>query len=400
MNMKYLLLAVAVATATIIATRMLADNNPDSFNDYILDNTDDSRYYGDTIYSYDGKTVLCDWTSEDNPEISSLQTPLIITYSGKTPVDTCRISGCASFRADDSLLKCSVGVDTVAYDFRQLPSNINPTERLLPPGTLRHNYHRSFSLNDSSWICDFKFTAYLPDSHPIWLRQFIAVVMRKDIQGMYIDTDNADRMMKEYYSIKSTPGETGGINASATPPEHIAAHISQEFEDLYRKEFSKEDFSPKYDYMMEISPAWQSQDGKLVTYRFYTYYYTMGAHGYMEEYYITFDNTTGRIMGYEDLFGAKDFKKAIELLEQKITAQKKALLDFEALYPASIDNDEWGGNISLLLKEMYNGDYYPRPALTGQGVVFSYQPYEKGSFAEGILHFVIPYPSLNVKVSV
>ncbi|WP_354667204.1 RsiV family protein, partial [uncultured Duncaniella sp.] len=44
-----------------------------------------------------------------------------------------------------------------------------------------------------------------------------------------------------------------------------------------------------------------------------------------------------------------------------------------------------------MLKEVYDGAYYPRPALTNQGVVFSYQPYEKGSFAEGILHFVIPY---------
>ncbi|WP_368408261.1 RsiV family protein [uncultured Duncaniella sp.] len=43
--------------------------------------------------------------------------------------------------------------------------------------------------------------------------------------------------------------------------------------------------------------------------------------------------------------------------------------------------------------------YYPRPALTNQGVVFSYQPYEKGSFAEGILHFVIPYSKLDVKIT-
>ena len=182
-------------------------------------------------------------------------------------------------------------------------------------------------------------------------------------------------------------------------PEQVAVHFSKEHERLYRKDFTEEDFGPKYDYMMEVAPAWESKNGQYVTYRFYTYYYTMGAHGFMEEYYLTFDNENGRILGYNDIFGANDLKKALELLEQEITAQKKEFMNFDGIYPASLEKDELESNASEILKEVYDGAYYPRPALTNQGIVFSYQPYEKGSFAEGILHFVIPYSKRDVKIT-
>ena len=405
MNMRYLLVAIAVAIMATIAVVMLADSSIESVNAPAIADTEDSseesgdsRYYGDTLCSYDGKTVVCDWTEVDDPEMTSLQTPLIITYAGKIPVDSCRVMGCVSFFADGLQMKFAVGIDTVVYNVKNLPDSINPVERLLPQGTVRHHYSRSFSLSDSSWNCDFKFTAYLPEHHPLWLRQFIATIMRNDIQGLYLDNKGADRILKEYYSIKATPRKIGGINSTSMSPEQVAVHFSKEHERLYRKDFTEEDFGPKYDYMMEVAPAWESKNGQYVTYRFYTYYYTMGAHGFMEEYYLTFDNENGRILGYNDIFGANDFKKVLDLLEQEITAQKKEFMNFDGIYPASLEKDELESNASEILKEVYDGAYYPRPALTNQGIVFSYQPYEKGSFAEGILHFVIPYSKLDVKV--
>ena len=404
MNMRYILATIAMATT--IAVAILADNRHESVdvsttacNEECSDDSGYSRYYGDTLYTYNEKTVICDRTSEDDPEMTSLQTPLILTYSGETLVDSCRVLSYAPFFTDGPQLKFAMGVDTVAYNIRNLPDSINPIERLLPPGIVKHHYSRSFSLSDSTWNCDFKFTSYLPEHHPIWQRQFLATVMRNDIQGLYLDNKGADRVLKEYYSIKATPRKIGGADASSMSPEQIAEHVSRENERLYRKEFSIEDFGPKYDYMMEVAPAWKSKNGQYLTYRFYTYYYTMVAHGFMEEYYLTFDNKNGRIIGYNDIFGAKDFKKAVELLEQDITAQKNELWESDGIYKASIEMDELESNVSEILKEVFDGTYYPRPALTKQGVVFSYQPYEKGSFAEGILHFVIPYSKLNVKVA-
>ena len=402
--MRHLLTAISAAILLSVVFIMFANRDGNSIDGLSTDMSDSiteaqSRYYGDTLFQYDGKTVIADYFTEEDKEVSSLSTYLLLTYADTVAVDTCRVIGNGAYVADGAIFKYAVGIDTIRYDMRYLPDSIQPILALLPSGTVEHSYTRSFNLNDSSWRCDFKFLAYLPKGHPTWLNQFIATIIRNDIQGLYLDNKGADRILKEYYSIKATLRKIGGINASSMSPEQIAVHFSKEHERLYRKYFTEEDFGPKYDYMMEVAPAWESRTGQYVTYRFYTYYYTMGAHGFMEEYYLTFDNENGRILGYNDIFGANDLKKALELLEQEITAQKKEFMNFDGIYPASLEKDELESNASEILKEVYDGSYYPRPAMTRQGIVFSYQPYEKGSFAEGILHFVIPYSKLDIKIA-
>ena len=402
--MRHLLTAISAAILLSVVFIMFANRDGNSIDGLSTDMSDSiteaqSRYYGDTLFQYDGKTVIADYFTEEDKEVSSLSTYLLLTYADTVAVDTCRVIGNGAYVADGAIFKYAVGIDTIRYDMRYLPDSIQPILALLPSGTVEHSYTRSFNLNDSSWRCDFKFLAYLPKGHPTWLNQFIATIIRNDIQGLYLDNKGADRILKEYYSIKATPRKIGGINATSMSPEQVAMHFSKEHERLYRKDFTEEDFGPKYDYMMEAAPAWESKNGQYVTYRFYTYYYTMGAHGFMEEYYLTFDNENGRILGYNDIFEANDFKKVLDLLEQEITAQKKEFMNFDGIYPASLEKDELESNASEILKEVYDGSYYPRPAMTRQGIVFSYQPYEKGSFAEGILHFVIPYSKLDIKIA-
>ena len=101
--------------------------------------------------------------------------------------------------------------------------------------------------------------------------------MRNDIQAMYLDNKGADRILKEYYGIKSKPKKIGGINAASMTPKQIAKHFASEHERLYRKDFdsNEDNHGPKYDYMLEVALAWSSSDGRYVTYRFYSYYYTM-----------------------------------------------------------------------------------------------------------------------------
>jgi len=150
---------------------------------------------------------------------------------------------------------------------------------------------------------------------------------------------------------------------------------------------------------MLVAPAWQSKDGKYITYRFYTYYYTMGLHGFMEEYYLTFNNDTGALLGFDDLFPKGDFKKVIDELETEITEDKKDYTTVEGAYPSWLSEDELSSNATAVIKEVRDTVYYPRPALTKKGVVFSYQPYEIASFAEGIKHFVVPYSKVRLKIS-
>lgn len=46
-------------------------------------------------------------------------------------------------------------------------------------------------------------------------------------------------------------------------------------------------------------------------------------------------------------------------------------------------------------QERYRSNVIPRPALTSRGVVFSYQPYEIGCYADGDIHFVLPYAEIK-----
>lgn len=351
-------------------------------------------YYGDTLYQYDGKTVVIDYTDEDS-EISSMSSSQIVTYVDTTPVSRSRFVGNGMYYADGPTLKFAIGVDTVRYDMRNLPQTLNPVKVLFPDNIVEHSYTRSFALSDSSWNCDFKFLAYLPDNHPAWLNQFIAIVMRNDLQGLYLDNKGADRILKEYYGIKSTPKKIDGINAARMTPKQIAKHFALEHERLYRDEFPVKVYDglgPKYDYMMEVTPAWSSKNGLYVTYRFYTFYYTAGMHGFMEEYYLTFNNHTGKLLGYDDIIGNKDFPKLITELEKQLTAFRSTWSSVTETYSAALDDESLEATASEIIKEVYNGSYYPRPAITRKGIVFTYQPYEKGAFCHGILHFVQPYP--------
>lgn len=405
--MRHLLTAILAAILLSVAFLMFANRGCNSDQNGRTDISDSltesqSRYYGDTLFQYDGKTVIVDYFTEEDREVSSLSSYMLITYADTIAIDTCRVIGNGSYVTDGEILKYAIGVDTVRYDMSHLPDSIKPILSLLPSGIVEHRYARSFELNDSSWRCDFKFLAYLPKEHPAWLNQFIATIVRNDIQALYLDNKGADRILKEYYGIKTKPKKVDGINAANMTPEEIAHHFALEHERLYRKEFASEDgdgLGPKYDYMLEVSPAWNSSDGRYVTYRFYSYYYTMGAHGFMEEYYLTFNNESGNLLGYNDLTGSESFPKAIVLLEQKLTAKEAEYRDVEEPYSAAMDEEQLEANASVIIKEVYNGSYYPRPAMIKTGIIFSYQPYEKGAFCEGILHFVIPYSRLKPKIA-
>ena len=57
--------------------------------------------------------------------------------------------------------------------------------------------------------------------------------------------------------------------------------------------------------------------------------------------------------------------------------------------------------MAALEEEMEKQDRYlgknpmPQAALVEDGVVFSFQPYQIGTFADGLFHFVLPYESLR-----
>ena len=124
-------------------------------------NDKDAVYFGDTLYQYDGKTVVIDYSDEDS-DVSSMSSSQIVTYVDTTPVSRSRVIGNGTYFAEGPVLKFAIGVDTARYDMRNLPVTLNPVKALLRGNVVEHKFARSFALSDSSCNCDFEFLAYLP----------------------------------------------------------------------------------------------------------------------------------------------------------------------------------------------------------------------------------------------
>lgn len=367
------------------------------------DESETEPYYGDTIAQYDNTTVCIYFGGPTaKQEVSSIDQTMFITLrEGATP-DTCLIVDMHNgVWTDDETIYVMFGVDTMRFNVRKLPHEIDMMDLYATDkGWKKHNYSHIFQISDSSWNCDFFFKAYLPHDIPAWTRKLMKTIISNDITALYLDNKGADKILNEYYGIVKEPKRLRKLDAASATPEQIAAHYAKEHERLYRRDFDKTDedgrkLGPKYDYLFKMNPAWQSKDGKYITYRFYTFYYTMGMHGYMEEYYLTFDKSTGKLLGTDELFKTNKFDSVIANLEKRINDYKHKYINPESVFTADLGEDDIENNSSEMLKETVNGKIYPRPAMTKNGVVFTYQPYEMGGFTEGVIHFVVPYSEIR-----
>lgn len=139
-----------------------------------------------------------------------------------------------------------------------------------------------------------------------------------------------------------------------------------------------------------ISLYWISDDGKLTTYRFYTFIYGGGAHGMMNEYYLTFETDSGRLLGFNDIYSESEFNDVVTELGKEINYRRFNDRNMEDGLKAGIPISlEYYKRLDIN-HEQFDVYLYPRPVLVKQGVTFTYQPYEKGSFADGILNFILP----------
>lgn len=347
--------------------------------------------YGDTLCIVGDKTYMYT-SSYDENEVEIISDAKITAYKDSIALDSCIVKlGTGWFTTNGKTLKVAIGIDTVRYNITKLPKTISPILDLLPKGVKNYNVKNNFSLDKSGIKSKFRFDGYLPDSIPGWLNNYIAAVLNTDVDMIFNDFEPKRTYIEEYKRVNSNPKVYKGLDISTASPKEIGRYFSRRFERLYKKEFGEEEgWGPMYEYMMEVTPEWTSEDGKLSTYRFYTYNYGGGAHGMMYEYYLTFDTESGRILGIEDIYEGSEFKKVMTRLGKKINIKYLAEDGRETNHTADLGRVGDEEASEGIWYENYNGYVYPRPALVKNGVVFSYQPYDKGSFAAGILHFVIP----------
>lgn len=126
---------------------------------------------------------------------------------------------------------------------------------------------------------------------------------------------------------------------------------------------------------------------RFVTYQECTFDYSGGAHGYYTEKLLSFDHVHNQEIDNSYLFNpGYDEELANILVEEALKSPTNQVS--ESNIRAGVANlDEEGHPIG--------GCTFPRPGLSEEGVVFSFQPYEISCFADGTFHFVIPYERLK-----
>ena len=215
---------------------------------------------------------------------------------------------------------------------------------------------------------------------------------------------------------------TGFINLasnvlSALLPEETATswkpdnNIEKMFENKWKAvkalylEDTKDAGATTYYYRTNIMPAWRWKTaGGLTTYKVDDEFYTGGAHGMAYGYYLTLGEQKDGLLGLTDIFKEESLPAVFKLVGQKLASRPNAPQQEDIWKPVAELSADPTPDTSLLRAqavEQYEGKWYPRPALTQCGVVFSYQPYEKDCYAAGIIDILLPYDEvadyLNMK---
>lgn len=145
--------------------------------------------------------------------------------------------------------------------------------------------------------------------------------------------------------------------------------VVDHFRDLYMRQvyyLKNLDFSFPLSYLrIFITPRFY--DGRYVTLFISTNLYAYGAHDFPIERYLTFD------------------MKRLEVVTNKILFKKGALAEVRKILAEEMRQK--GADLEEV--------DLPQAAIMVDSVVFSFQPYQIGTFADGIYHFVVPKDKLK-----
>lgn len=138
--------------------------------------------------------------------------------------------------------------------------------------------------------------------------------------------------------------------------------------------------TPGYMTNIDIRPV--SGTGKYVTYAVYADSYTGGAHGDIDNYYVTFNSSTGDDYDFEDIVkGKKDAAEVRKLLVEAIATSKGQTVDE---YITSVKDFTDNQELTVENFPVYHVAVIP------EGLVFTYPKYSIAAGFEGCPTYVIP----------
>lgn len=402
---------IAFAILTVVPFRCNRENVADRYSEMTGDDDSDTvtaigepednedlqsevEFLGDPITEYGNIKVYADWSHikeyyHFGDDMYAKDDCFLFRYVDDVAKDTMVLNGPVNrLIGDGPRCRIVVGVDTVDIDVRQSFSkslDIRYADAI--PGCRRYRLSRHYALNDSARATDFQINVAMRDSTPLFIRDFISNSIRDDVVFFFEKWDGYKLLKPKIPRLKMKE------RSMEQMMQHYYSHFRRLYKDQFTPEPDSEDWTMGewYSYQFYAYPVWESKDSTLTTWKFYQFDYMGGAHGGDTEFFLTFENETGRVLGIRDFFTKDSFSKAIKTLTQQLNEFHKNEYGADGGMTAELDYGPETTSQGDPISEVYRGKIYPRPAMTRNGIVFSYQPYEKGSFADGILRFTQPY---------
>lgn len=370
------LLIVATVYFYSIATGKQSHDEPDSeYRGYLVSDSAGIKVYvmHDSEYGVD--------------DVYTEEMPCLIRYINEHPVDTMQIVGPYTRVDKSGKNRCAVIVGTdsiVVGPGDRWPAKLDVRFHGMLPGYKTYRLSQHYALNDSSPATDFQLNVAMNDATPLWIRNFIS---RRIAQDGFEDFALWDYDDEPAYT--PVVFDMAGRSVAEMMRFYYDEFRHQYYKTYYRTEDDEPSWGNWYSYKCYIYPVWQSVDGNLVTWRFYSFQYYGGAYGFNCDFFLTFDCAKQRIIGLGDLYDKERFAAT----EYRLKMLINGLNDYQTFHdadlgPDSITVNEW----DRLVMDTLGGRFYPRPALTDRGVVFSYQTTMDCAPSDGALHFTLPVP--------
>lgn len=202
----------------------------------------------------------------------------------------------------------------------------------------------------------------------------ISQMMSERLNAMF-DEEDSDKV-----NIKAYEGEP---NADA-----MLGYYANELKRVYAETYpDTAEVKPIYSYIFSVMPVWTNN--QLITYDIYNENYTGGAHGMNVDYYATYSLPQYNRIAIANLVSKDSIAGVYDKVTEKLKSLNVALTDPDNV-TAALSSDAIEG-----VDETIDGNSYPIPAIYGDMMVFSYQPYQKAAYSEGVISIEIPLSSIK-----
>lgn len=202
-----------------------------------------------------------------------------------------------------------------------------------------------------------------------------------------------------------TPWVDDSKNYHGDNPIALCDRYYQYYGDFYNEEcpWSDREIWFHWEKQVLLSLQWKSTDNRYVTFYIVDDGYYGGVHGIYTREYVTLDLQNEKVLTFNDLIKPEKRRYVRNILLKKMKADYnrnyEPVTDAEYLLHLSLEDEIRSRFKDIESKEAvrYMKDHFPlnEPAVTPEGLVFYYAPYEIDSFAAGNKFFVLTYQELK-----